>query len=138
MKTIRIGDLELRFIVDETQGSGDLVVFEFVVPARARVPVPHYHRDVDEMVYGVAGTLTTTIDGEEHELMAGDSAFIAHGRVHHHENQHDETARALIVMNKGSIGIRYFEEMAQAVGGPENPDPAKIKDIMLRYGLVPA
>ena len=138
MKTVRIGDLELRFLVDETQGSGDLVVFEFVVPAHARVPVPHYHRDVDEMVYGVAGRLTTTIDGEKHQLKAGDSAFIAHGRVHQHENLHDETARALIVMNKGSIGLRYFEEMAQAVGGPEKPDPAKIKDIMLRYGLVPS
>lgn len=138
MKTIRIGDLELRFIVDETQGSGDLVVFEFVVPARARVPVPHYHRDVDEMVYGLAGTLTTTIDGEKHQLNAGDSAFIGQGRVHHHENMHDEAARALIIMNKGSIGIRYFEEMAQAVSGPEKPDPARIKDIMLRYGLVPA
>ena len=45
---VKIGALELRFLVDENQGSRNLVMFEFVVPPKARVPVPHYHRDVDE------------------------------------------------------------------------------------------
>ncbi len=55
---IRIGGLELRFLVDETQGSGDLVIFEMTVHPNARVPVPHYHREVDEIIYGLSGTLT--------------------------------------------------------------------------------
>ena len=46
---IRIGGLELRFLVDETQGSGDLVIFEMTVQPNARVPVAHYHREVDEI-----------------------------------------------------------------------------------------
>jgi hypothetical protein len=28
---IRIGGIELRFLVDETQGSGDLVIFEMTI-----------------------------------------------------------------------------------------------------------
>jgi hypothetical protein len=48
---VQIGSLELHFLVDETQGSGSVVVFEFVVPANARVPAPHYHRDVDEVSF---------------------------------------------------------------------------------------
>jgi hypothetical protein len=51
---------------------------------------------------------------------------------------HDETARALIVLNPGSIGRAYFEEIAKAASGPGKPDPARLKEIMLRYGLVPA
>ena len=47
---IRIGSLELRFLVDETRAAGSVVVFEFVVPPNARVPAPHYHREVDEVV----------------------------------------------------------------------------------------
>jgi hypothetical protein len=47
---IRIGSLELRFLVDEIRAAGSVVVFEFVVPPNARVPAPHYHREVDEMV----------------------------------------------------------------------------------------
>lgn len=50
----RPGNLELKFLVDESHGAGDLVMFEFTVPPRARVPAPHLHRDVDEVVYGLA------------------------------------------------------------------------------------
>ncbi len=135
---VRIGSLELRFLVDETQGSASVVMFEFVVPPNARVPAPHHHRDVDEVVYGLEGTLTTTLDGRRHELRTGDSLFLPRGSVHHHENLHPETARALIVLTPGSIGRRYFEEIAAAVNVPGKPDPAKVEEIMLRHGLVPA
>jgi quercetin dioxygenase-like cupin family protein len=135
---IGIGGLELRFLVDETQGSGDLVIFEMTVHPNARVPVPHYHRGVDEVIYGLSGTLTGRINGEAHEIRAGDCPRIPRGAVHYSENVHEETARALIVLNPGSIGRAYFEEIAKAVSGPGKPDPARLKEIMLRYGLVPA
>ena len=69
---VRIGGMELRFLVDETQGSGDLVMFEMTVQPNARVPVPHYHREVDEIVYGVSGVLTTTVNGDKREVRAGE------------------------------------------------------------------
>ncbi len=135
---VRLGDLELRFLVDETQGEGDLVIFEFAVPPGARVPAPHYHRDVDEAVYGLEGTLTTMVDGEAHEIGIGDAVFIPRGKVHHHRNESQQSARVLIVLTPGSIGRRYFEEIAQVANGPAKPDLARIKEIMLRHGLVPA
>ena len=136
--TVRIGGMDLRFLVDETQGSGDLVMFEMAVQPNARVPVPHYHREVDEIVYGLAGALTTTVNGEKREIRAGESLLIPRGAVHHHENLGGETSRTLFVLNPGSIGRAYFEEIANAVSGPGKPDPARLKDIMLRHGLVPA
>ena len=136
--TVRIGALELRFLVDETQGSGSMVMFEFVVPPNARVPAPHHHREVDEVVYALQGTVTTTLDGRRHELRTGESLFVPRGSVHTHENLHSDTARALIVMTPGTIGRRYFEEVAQEVNVAGKPDLAKVKDIMLRHGLVPA
>jgi quercetin dioxygenase-like cupin family protein len=135
---IRIGGIELRFLVDERQGSGDLVIFEMTVHPNARVPVPHYHRDVDEVIYGLSGTLTGRVDGETHEIRSGDCLRIPRGAVHHSENVHGETARALIVLNPGSIGRTYFEEIAMAVSGPGKPDPARLTEIMLRHGLIPA
>ena len=135
---VQIGSLELRFLVDETQGSGSVVMFEFLVPPNARVPAPHYHREVDEVVYALEGTITTTLDGQKHELRKGESLFLPRGSVHTHENFHPETAKALVVLTPGSIGRRYFEEVAQEVNVPGKPDLAKVKDIMLRHGLVPA
>ena len=64
--------------------------------------------------------------------------FVRRGSVHTHENLHGETARSLIVMTPGSIGRRYFEEVAREVNVPGKPDLAKVKEIMLQHGLVPA
>lgn len=136
--TVRIGALELRFLVDETNGSGSLVMFEFVVPPNARVPAPHFHRDVDEVIYALEGITTTTLNGQKHELRAGQSLVVPRGAPHTHENLHDASARSLIVMTPGTIGRRYFEEVAREVNVPGKPDLAKIKEIMLQHGLVPA
>jgi quercetin dioxygenase-like cupin family protein len=135
---LHIGQLELDFLVDENVAPGTMVMFEFTVPAGAKVPVAHYHREVDEAVYVLEGTFSTTRDGERHDLRPGQSLHIPRGAVHVHENFGQEKARALIVMTPATIGRAYFEEMAAAVGGPNRPDPALITDIMLRYGLVAA
>lgn len=135
---LRIGGLELKFLVDETQGAGDVVMFEFMVPPDARVPAAHFHREVDEVVYGLEGVLTSTVDGKRHELRKGDSLFVPRGSVHIHENLHAEPARVLSVLTPGSIGRRYFEDIAGEVNGPGKPDLGRIKEIMLRHGLVPA
>ncbi len=137
-RLVRIGPLELRFHVDETDGAGDVVMFEFIVPPAARVPAPHYHEACDEIVYGLEGTMTTTLDGTAIAVRPGDVVFIPRGKVHHHANRDDGTARAMIVIAPGTIGRRYFEEMAEAVSQPGPPDMARLTEIMLRHGLVPA
>lgn len=137
-KVLRMGGMELKFLVDETCGAGEMVMFEFAVSPDARVPAAHAHREVDEAIYGLEGTLTSTVDGKRHELRRGDSLFIPRGSVHVHENLHGELARVLTVLTPGSIGRRYFEEVAAVVNGPAKPDLARIKEIMNRHGLVPA
>ncbi len=135
---VRIGALELNFLLDDTQGSRDLVMFELTVPSNARVPLPHCHKDVDEIVYGLEGVFTMTVDGETHEIAPGDSLFVGRGRVHHFSNPSPTTARVLAVLNPGSIGKRYFEEIAHEVNVPGKPDLTKVAEIMQRHGLVPA
>ena len=118
---VQIGALELRFLVDETQSSGNLVMFETTVPPNARVPAPHYHRDVYEVIYGLEGILTFTLAGEKHEIGPGESLLVPRGSVHGFENPHAATARVLSVLTPGSIGRRYFEAVAAAVNVPGNP-----------------
>jgi quercetin dioxygenase-like cupin family protein len=129
--------MEVRLLIDEDQSSGSLVMFEFVVPPQARVPVAHFHRDVDEVIYGLSGTMTTTLDAMKHEVHAGDTVFIPRGYVHTHENLHSETAKALITTTPGLIGRRYFEEMALAINVQGKPDIEHVKAIMRLYGIVP-
>ncbi|RVT90036.1 cupin domain-containing protein [Rhodovarius crocodyli] len=135
---VHIGALELRFLADETTGSGDLVMFEFTVPPGARVPAPHFHERVDEAVYGLSGCLASRRGEERFAIRPGDSLLIPRGVVHHHENLLPEPAKVLVVLTPGSIGRRYFEETAALLARPGPPDPAAMQALMRRHGLVPA
>jgi quercetin dioxygenase-like cupin family protein len=131
---VHIGELELHFRISQPGATA----FEFIVPPRARVPAPHYHQEADEILYGIEGTLTVTVDGKIQELGAGDVVFIPRGSVHHHENLHESVSRTLAVMTPGTIGRGYFEEMAEVINVPGKPDLTKAREIMQRHGLVPA
>ena len=76
---IRIGSLELRFLRSKHDTNGSLDLFEMTVPPSGRVPVPHYHRDWDETVYGLTGVLTFTAKGTPHDIGPGASLFIQRG-----------------------------------------------------------
>ncbi|WP_210522009.1 cupin domain-containing protein [Hymenobacter terricola] len=135
---IHVGALELRFLLDGDDTDQRMVVFEFSVPPGAHVPAPHYHEAVDELVYGLSGTMTTTVGGLPRTIGPGEQCFIARGVVHHHANLGAETATLLTVLTPATIGPAYFRELSTLLqtGGP--PDPARVQAIMARHGLVVA
>ena len=134
-ETVRIGSLELNFLLDGEDTDGTLVQFELVVPPNAKVPAPHFHVEVDETLYILEGTITQLIGTEMHELHPGDHCFIKRGTVHGFNNLHSETARALCTLSPASIGPSYFREVGELIdaGGP--PDIEKLLAIMKRHGL---
>lgn len=134
---IRIGQLELRFLLDGEDTNNTMVLFEFVIPSGAKVPVPHYHKDVDEVIYGLEGVTTTTMDGNTVTINAGDRLFIPRGAVHHHDNRAEKPAKSLIVMTPAFIGPAYFQEMSELIKPGVPPDPKQAAEIMLRHGLIP-
>jgi quercetin dioxygenase-like cupin family protein len=134
---IRIKGLELRFLQSKEDTSGSLDMFEMTVEPNARVPVPHHHESWDETVYGLSGVITFRIDGQDVALGPGETAFIGRGVIHGFRNDTQEPAICLCVLSPGVLGPGYFREMAALLAdGP--PDPAKLKETMLRHGLVPA
>ena len=134
---IRIGPLELRFLQSKHDTNGSLDLFEMTVPPSGQMPVPHYHRDWDETVYGLTGTLAFTVDGAVHSIGPGDHLFIPRSVVHGFDNRSGATATCLSALTPGVLGPEYFRELAALVAaGP--PDEAKMREVMLRHGLVPA
>lgn len=136
-QTIQIGTLQLHFLLNGEDTANGLVMFEFVIPEGAKVPIPHYHKDVDEVIYGLAGITTTTLAGKTFEIGPGDRLFIPKGAVHHHDNRHQGTAKTLVILTPATIGPAYFKEMSELIRPGMPPDPEKAKDIMLRHGLIP-
>ena len=138
--TIRVGAVSIDFLVDADDSGGSVTVFECMVPAEAKVPVPHSHDGFEETIYGLEGVCTWTIDGEAVELGPGEALCIRRGQVHGFENRGSVDAKFLAVATPGVFGPAFFQDVAEvleaAAGGP--PDLAAIGEVMRRHGLTPA
>jgi quercetin dioxygenase-like cupin family protein len=136
LETIKLGGLELRFLQSKESTGGSIDMFEMTVQPAAHMPVPHYHESWDETVYGLTGTTTFRIDGQDVLIGPQQSAFIKRGVVHGFRNDTQEPSTCLCIVTPGLLGTAYFREIATLLtGGP--PDPLKMKEIMLRYRLIP-
>lgn len=137
-ETISIGGLLLEFLHDKDETEGSVDVFRMTVAPKGKVPVPHHHESWDETVYGLDGTLTFTIDGRDVALRPGQSAFIRRGVIHGFRNDSDRAATCLCILSPGVLGPGYFREIAGLLVGGGPPDPAAVREVMVRHGLVPA
>lgn len=136
---IRVGEMTIRFLLEGEQSGGSVAVFEFEVPAGAKVAAPHSHDGFEETIYGLEGTLVWTVAGEAIEVGPGEALCIPRGAVHQFANAGDLDAKALAIATPGIFGPAYFRDVAAALdaaaGGP--PDPAAIGAAMRRHGLTP-
>ena len=78
---VLIGSLRLKFLIDDADNGCkmtmfEMTMFEMTVPENGKVPAGHYHRDFEEVWYGLGGALTVTLDGVAHRLTPGDALFV--------------------------------------------------------------
>ena len=135
---IRVGQIEIRFLLESKDTNGQLAMFEFTVPVGAKVAMPHYHERYDEIIYGLDGVVTFTVNGKPTDIAPGESCFIPRGAVHGFNNLKPASAKALTVVTPALIGPDFFREMAAIVNVDGPPDLEKINAVMTRHGLVPA
>ena len=140
MKRSGLGSLRSASWSRANKSAGSVAVFEFDVPAGAKVPVAHSHDGYEETIYGLEGVLAWTIEGVPTEVGPGEALCIPRGAVHRFDNTRVVDAKALAVVTPGILGPDYFREVAAvleaAAGGP--PDLAAVAAVMRRHGLTPA
>jgi quercetin dioxygenase-like cupin family protein len=132
---LNFGQLEIRYLIDGTVTGAGMGMFELTVQPGARVPPAHSHSNNEEIVYVLEGMLRYTVDDETRDLKPGERMYTPRGSVHAFSNPHDKIARALIILTP-DIGAQYFRDVAEAVNAPGGPNPAKMVEVMTRYGLV--
>jgi|SRR6185312_9152899 len=135
---IRIGQVSVRFLLESNDTKNQMAMFEFNVPAGAKVPLPHSHENYDETVYGIEGVVTFTVNGVPHNIGAGESLFIPRGAVHGFNNLGQKDVKALAVVTPALIGPEFFKECAAIVNAGGPPDIEKMKVVFKKHGLVPA
>ncbi len=137
-ETIRIGPLEIRFLLSGDDSSGSASVFEILVPVGQKLAAPAHRNDAyEEILYGIEGVLTWTVDGTPIEVGPGQALCIPRGAVHRFDNLGAEDVKQLVVISPAMMGPAYFREAAEiiaaAAGGP--PDRAKMMDVFRRHGM---
>lgn len=132
---VKIGGLAIRYLMDGTVAGAGVGMFELTVQPGARVPPAHSHRDNEEIVYVLEGTLRYSVDDDTRDLNVGDRMYTPRGSVHGFSNPHDRPARALVILTP-DIGAQYFRDIAAVAGAPGGPSPAGMREIMTRYELV--
>jgi quercetin dioxygenase-like cupin family protein len=135
LPVLKVGQLEIRYLIDGTVTGAGMGAFELTVPPGARVPPAHSHSQNEEIAYVLEGVLRYTVDDETRDLKAGERMYTPRGSVHAFSNPHAATARALIMLTP-DIGLGYFREVAEVVQAPGGPNPAKLVEVMTRHGLV--
>ena len=136
-ETIKAGQITIDFLVEAADTKGSVSMFEFTVPAGAKVPIPHYHENFDETIYGISGTLTFTVDGETINIAPGDTCFIPRGAVHGFDNLKPVDAKGLAVITPALLGPIFFREVAEIVNTGNPPDLQKLAWVMSKHGLIP-
>ena len=138
---IKIGPLIIRFLLTADDSNGSVSVFEVLVPVRQKLAAPAHKNDAyEEIVYGIDGVLTWTVDGTPIEVGPGQALCIPRGAVHRFDNLGNEDVKQLAVISPAIMGPAYFREAAEvinaAAGGP--PDRAKMTEVFRRHGMTVA
>jgi quercetin dioxygenase-like cupin family protein len=140
-ETIKIGPLGIRFLLTREDSGGSVSVFEVFVPAGQKLAAPAHQNDAyEEVLYGIEGVLTWTVNGTPIEVGPGQALCIPRGAVHRFDNFGGEDAKQLAVISPAIMGPAYFREAAELIaaagGGP--PDPARMTDVFRRHGMTVA
>lgn len=137
---ITLGALSVRFLLTGTDTDGSASIFEFTVPAGQKIPAPAHKNDAyEEVLYGIEGVLTWTIDGKSYEIGPGQAVCIPRGAVHRFDNFGSKDAKQLAVITPAIMGPGYFRETREVLMDAEKtktpPDAARMVDIFRRSGM---
>jgi quercetin dioxygenase-like cupin family protein len=140
-ETITIGPLGIRFLLTGDDSNNNASVFEVRVPRGQKLAAPAHKNDAyEEILYGIEGVLTWTVDGTPIAVGPGQALCIPRGAVHRFDNFGTEDAKQLVVITPAIMGPAYFREAAEVIaaahGGP--PDHAKMTDVFRRHGMTVA
>src|SRR5499425_3106112 len=122
-ETIKIGPLGIRFLLTGEDSNGSASVFEVLVPVGQKLAAPAHQNDAyEEILYGIEGVLTWTVNGTPIEVGPGQALCIPRGAVHRFDNLSSTDVKQLAVISPAIMGPAYFRQAAEviqaAAGGP--------------------
>ena len=138
---IKLGPIGIRFLLTGDDSGGSVSAFEVFVPGGQKLAAPAHKNDAyEEVLYGIQGVLTWTVDGTPIEVGPGQALCIPRGAAHRFDNLGSEDVKQLCVIAPAIMGPAYFREAAAVIGAAAggSPDRAKMTDVFRRHGMTVA
>ena len=101
----------VRLLLSNAESSGEVTIYEFLLPPESPGSPPHTHSLEDEYFYVLSGTLDVLSNGETLRLNPGDFAALTRGHAHMFWNGSD-TPTELIMTTTGNS----FEAFMKSAG----------------------
>jgi len=129
------GPMALRIIEDGSHTRHRLGLVEATLepgPGRGH-PLPHIHREHEEVFIVTKGKVRFTSGTESFDAEAGTVVVVPIGVAHTFANPFDETAQFIGTMTP-DLYIQYFRDIGQLPTNERGqPDPREIAQTMARY-----
>jgi quercetin dioxygenase-like cupin family protein len=94
----------------------DALVVEATYAPAGKPPPKHYHPAQNERFRAIEGAVRVRVDGEEHELTAGDEIEIPRNAVHQMWNERDVPARVIWETRPAGRTLGWFRALDRALG----------------------
>jgi mannose-6-phosphate isomerase-like protein (cupin superfamily) len=122
--------------------NGQFCCQEITVLPKHAGPPPHLHKDLDEIMFVIEGTVHVMVGDSVTEINAGDYHLRPHGIIHTFWNSSDSTARFLDMYPNQDF-VSFFEEIVRidntlkAKGLTQESDEGKnlLDNLMEQFGL---
>ena len=137
-EAIASGPVTIRFLLTGDDSGGSVSMFEFSVPAGQKLAAPAHRNDAyEEVIYGITGVLTWTVDGTPIEVGSGEAICIPRGAAHRFDNLGNEDAKQIAVITPAIMGPAYFRDAAEVIGAARGgpPDPSRMIEVFRRHGM---
>lgn len=138
------GGLDIRTLIHSHQTNKQFSCVEFATAAKKMGPAPHYHKELDELMYVLEGTATVMVEDKFYDIPAGGWHFRPHGKIHTFFNKTDQPFRGIdMYFNQNfedyleEMIHKIIPEMLQKNLTPADPGIAKrMHDLHEKFGLV--
>src|SRR6201981_3723600 len=100
-ESIKIGPLGILCLLTGDDSGGSVSVFEVLVPVGQKLPAPAHKNDAyEEILYGIEGVLTWTVEGTPIEVGPGQALCIPRGAVHRFDHLRNKAVKIYVSISK--------------------------------------
>ena len=131
------GPASMSLKTTDSDSSDGLFVAEHFMPPIFAGPPPHLHEEMDHYFYVLEGSVRFVVAGVESVASTGSFVYVPRAVAHSFGNP-SESATRFLEMNVPGGFQRYYRELALAFPPGSAIEPAKMYEIMQRYGTRPA